>query len=232
MITRVNEARHRLLFRVWCAWLDFQLRRRGGRLVVDAPYGARMDSWPHVEVARGSVRLRVGRGVKLGRATHLDVQGGGTLELGDAVYLMHGVRLQLRGGTIRLGPGTHVRDATVLKSAGELLVGEEVTIGYGDVLACVERVIVGDRCGLGERVSITDSDHTHDGSLDHYLDQPLRVTPVVLGENVLVSANVVIARGARLGDASVIGANAVVTAGDHPARHLLTGAPARPIRPL
>ncbi len=53
MITRLNETRHRLAFRLWAAWLRVQLRRRGARLVVDAPHGARMDSWPHVAVEPG-----------------------------------------------------------------------------------------------------------------------------------------------------------------------------------
>lgn len=231
MIARVSALRHRLLFACWTAWLRLQLRRRGASLTLDAPHGARMDSWPHVDLDAGvrSLRLSIGFDVDLGRATHLDLHGAdNALEIGDHVFFMHGVRLQLRGGSIAIGRGSHVRDGSVLKSDGELRVGEEVTIGYGDVLSCTERVVIGDRCGLGERVTIIDSDHTHDGTLAHYLRQPLKVTPVWLGENVLVSANVVIARGARIGDGATIGANAVVTAGEHLGGRVYLGAPAKP----
>ncbi|MGI8623013.1 MAG: acyltransferase [Solirubrobacteraceae bacterium] len=239
MIAPVNELRHRARFAAWTALLRAQLRRRGARLVVEAPHGARLDGFPAVRVealGTGSATfwLRLGRGVSLCRATQLDVWAGGTnvLELGDGVYLQHGVRLQLRGGTIVLGAHTHVRDGAVLKSSGVLRVGEEVTVSFDDVLACTQSIEIGDLVGLGERVTITDSDHTHDGSDTHYLRQPLRVAPVRLGRNVLVSANAAVLRGADVGANAVVAAGAVVGGGKYPAGWLLAGAPARPVRAL
>ncbi len=239
MITTANALRHRLAFAVWVALLRVQLRRRGARLIVDAPHGARLDGFPHLCVEAlgdgdATTTLRLGAGVSLGRCTQIDVWAGGTnrLELADGAYLQRGVRLQLRSGTVALGPHTHVRDGAVLKSAGVLRLGQEVTVSFGDVLACTERIEIGDFVGLGERVTITDSDHTHDGSDTHYLRQPLRVEPVRLGRNVLVSANAVILRGAAVGDNAVIASGAVVGAGEHPAGWLLAGAPARPVKAL
>lgn len=239
MITRLNELRHRARFALWAAWLRAQLRRRGARLVVEAAGTVRFDSPPRVRVlALGdggrTTTLRLGRGVSLGRDLALDVWAGGTnrLELGDGVYFLAGARVELRGGTVSLGAHTHVRDGAVLKSEGELRVGEEVTISFADVLACTERIEIGDLAGLGERVTVTDSDHTHDGSERHYLRQPLRVSPVRIGRNVLVSANAVVLRGADIGDNAVVAAGAVVGRGEHPGGHLLAGAPARPVKPL
>jgi acetyltransferase-like isoleucine patch superfamily enzyme len=239
VIAALNALRHRAAFLLWTASLRAQLRRRGAALDLDAPHGARIDGWPHVAVdglgdGDRVLRLQIGRGVSLGRALHIDVWAGGTnaLTLGDGVYFQHGVRIQLRGGSVELGSHTHVRDGAVLKSEGVLRVGEEVTISFGDVIACTERVEIGDRCGLGERVTITDSDHTHDGSATHYLRQPLRVAPVRLGRNVLVSANAVVLRGAQVGDSAVVGAGAVVGGGEHPGGWLLAGVPAKPVRPL
>ena len=235
MITRVNEVRHRLRFRLWTALLAFQLRRRGARLVVDAPYGARMDSWPHLDVRDDvtSFTLRIARGVKLGRATHLDLQAGDSvLEIGEGAYLLHGVRLQLRGGTIRLGPHANIRDGVVLKSEGELDIGHEVPVSYGGMIHCVERITIDDRAGLAERVTVVDSDHTHDGTDTYFLAAPLKVAPVHIGSNVFVCAGAVITRGADIGANSVIAANAVVGEGEHPGGQLYAGAPARPIRPL
>ena len=222
--------RARVRFALWTARLRAQLRRRGGRLELHGR--ARFDGAPHLHGGGGTLTLRFGEGVRLGRDLHLECDGGGTLALADGVYFQHGARVILRGGTIALGAHTHVRDGAVLKSAGELRVGEEVTIGMGDTLACAERLEIGDRAGLGEHVSVTDSDHTHDGSDVHYLRQPLRVTPVAIGANVLVSAGAVILRGARIGPNAVVAANAVVGAGEHPGAHLLAGAPARVVKPL
>jgi acetyltransferase-like isoleucine patch superfamily enzyme len=207
--------------------------------VLDAPHPVRLDSWPRVRLHdRGdgdaTFTLRIGEGVSLGRelALEISVRGTNRLELGDGVYFLAGARVELRGGTIALGRHTHVRDGAVLKSEGTLTVGEEVTISFGDVLACTKRIDIGDVCGLAERVTITDSDHTHDGTDRHYLLQPLRVAPVRLGRNVLVSANAVVLRGALIGDNAVVAAGAVVGRGEHPGGHLLAGTPARAVRPL
>jgi acetyltransferase-like isoleucine patch superfamily enzyme len=235
VITRLNEARHRMAFRLWTALLALRLRRGGARLSVDAPHGARMDTWPHVSIGDGlrSFTLRVGRGVKLGRATHLDLQAGdNVLEIGDGAYLLHGVRLQLRDGSIRLGPHVNLRDGVVLKSQGELDIGAEVPVSYGGMIHCVERITIEARAGLAERVTVVDSDHTHDGTDAYFLDNPLKVAPVHIGANVFVCANAVITRGADIGANAVVAANAVVDAGEHPGGQLYAGAPARPIRAL
>jgi acetyltransferase-like isoleucine patch superfamily enzyme len=236
VITRVNELRHRLRFRIWTALLAVQLRRRGARLFVDAPHGARMDSFPHVAIdgSGGTFELRLGRGVKLGRATHLDIHAGGAnvLEIGDGAYLMHGVRLQLRGGAIRLAAHVNLRDGVVLKSEGELVIGYEVVVSYGSAIHCVRRIEIADQAGLAERVTVVDSDHTHYGDDRYFLAQPLKVEPVHIGSNAFICANAVIMRGARVGANSVVGAGAVVGAGEHPDGWLLAGAPATPVREL
>jgi acetyltransferase-like isoleucine patch superfamily enzyme len=239
VITAVNALRHRARFRLWTIVLRTQLRRRSARLVVDAPHGARFDAFPHVKVqdlgeGESTFTLRLGKGVSLGRDLTIEVwaRGTSTLELADGAYFMSGVRLQMRGGTLSIGPHAHVRDGCVLKAEGVLAIGEEVTVSFGDIIACNERIEIGDFVGIGERVTITDSDHTHDGTDDHYLRQPLRVTPVRIGRNALISANSVILRGAEIGPNAVVAAGAVVGAGEHPGSWLLAGAPAKPIKPL
>jgi len=236
VITRANEARHRLRFRLWALFLRAQLRRRGAVLVVDAPHGARMDSFPHLafDGAGGSVTIRIGRGVKLGRATHLDLSLGGAnvLEIGDATYFLHGVRLQLRSGAIRLAAAVNLRDGVVLKSEGELVIGYEVPISYGGAIHCVERIEIEDRAGLAERVTVVDSDHSHYGDDRYFLAQPLKIAPVRIGANAFVCANAVITRGAHVGANSVIASGAVVGAGEHPEGWLVAGAPAQPVRAL
>jgi 2,3,4,5-tetrahydropyridine-2-carboxylate N-succinyltransferase/tetrahydrodipicolinate N-acetyltransferase len=143
------------------------------------------------------------------------------------------VRVQLRsGGTIRLGARVQVRDAVFVKSDGDLDAGDDVVLGHGTNVACTERVAIGARAGLGERVSVTDSDHAADGSDRWYLDQPLRTAPVAIGNNVLVSAGVTILRGAEIGPNAVVAAGAVVPAGDWPGAALLGGVPARVLKRL
>ena len=237
MITAVNGMLMRARFAAWVALLRLQLRRRGATLAVEGR--ARFGSAPRVTVldlgeGAGRTTLHFDDGVSLGRQMELVLWARGTnrLEVREGAYFQNGARVELRGGRIAIGRHSHVRDGAVLKSQGELLVGEQVTISFGDVLACTERIEIGDLCGLGERVTVTDSDHTHDGTDHHYLDQPLRITPVRLGRNVLVSANAVVLRGADVGDNAVVAAGAVVGRGEHPGAHLLAGIPAAPVKPL
>ncbi len=237
MITAVNGLLMRARFELWAALLRAQLRRRGAALEIQGT--ARFRAAPRITVlalGEGAARttLRFAEGVSLGRGMELVVWAGGSnrLELGAGAYFQNGVRVELRGGSVELGHHTHVRDGAVLKSQGELVVGERVTVSFGDVLACTRRIEIGDLCGLGERVTVTDSDHTHDGSDAHYLGQPLRIAPVRLGRNVLVSANAVVLRGAAIGDNAVVAAGAVVGAGEHPGGQLLAGIPASAVKPL
>jgi acetyltransferase-like isoleucine patch superfamily enzyme len=227
----------RARFAAWVALLRVQLRRRGATLEVEGR--ARFRGPPSVSVldlGEGAARttLRFGEGVSLGRGMELVLWARATnrLEVDEGAYFQNGCRVELRGGRIAIGAHSHVRDGAVLKSQGELLVGREVTVSFGDVLACTERIEIGDRCGLGERVTITDSDHTHDGTDHHYLGQPLKIAPVRVGRNVLVSANAVVLRGAAIGENAVVAAGAVVGRGEHPGAHLLAGVPARPVKPL
>jgi len=207
----------------------------GGRLTVRAAAGVRVRGLPALDVrGPGETRVRLGAGVDLGRDLTLDLwPGGGILEIGRGAQFGRGVRVQLRGGgTVRLGARVQVRDTAFLKSDGALWVGDDVVIGHGTNVACTDAVTIRDRAGLGERVSVTDSDHAADGSPTWYLERPLRTAPVSIGENVLVSAGVTILRGASIGANAVVAAGAVVAGGDWPAGALLGGVPARVLKRL
>jgi len=234
-----RAARRRARFGAWAARLRVELARRGARLALDAPHGADFDDPPLVKVrwappGGGTFTLRLGRRVHLGRHTVLDLAPDRDclLEIADEVSFGQGARVWLRGGSVRLGHRAQVRDYPLLKSDGDLRIGARVLVGHAAVLQCTREIVVGDDCGLAERVSIVDSDHGADGTDAFYLDQPLRVTPVRLERNVLVSANAVILRGAEVGANSVVAAGSVVTAGRHPGAHLIGGVPAKTLKVL
>jgi acetyltransferase-like isoleucine patch superfamily enzyme len=241
-VARAGRARvRRGRFAAWAARLRVELARNGGRLVLDAPHGATFDDPPLIKATHhgatpgaGTLTMRLGRDVDLGRHTVVQVWAGGhsTLGIGDGTVFGQGARLQLRDGAIRLGPEVQVRDVVFLKSDGELRVGEWVRIGHAAVLSATEEITVGDFAGLGERISIIDSDHGADGSDTFYLRQPLRVSPVRLGRNVLVGANAVILRGSEIGPNAVVAAGAVVAGGEHAGGWLIGGVPARALKPL
>ena len=100
------------------------------------------------------------------------------------------------------------------------------------ILHCSERIEMGEYAGVAERVTVVDSDHSHDGSDDFYMNQPLRTGSVSIGRNTAVFANTIIMRGAHIGPNAVVGAAAMVRAGEYPGQTLYAGSPAEAVRPL
>jgi acetyltransferase-like isoleucine patch superfamily enzyme len=235
----LRDAARRARFLAWAGHLDVELRRRGGRLVLDAPYGLTFDAPPHLKVVMkgegdGTLTLRIGRNVSIGRNVLLEAWAPGTnvLDLGDDSYILDGVRVMLRSGSIVLGARSNLRDYVQVKSEGALTLGEEVSVCYGSVVHCTERVELHDLVGTGERVTMIDSEKRHDGSDMHFLRQPLRVAPVVIERNTFIAANAVITHGTHVGPNAVIGAGAVLTGGEYPGGHIIAGAPAKAVRAL
>jgi acetyltransferase-like isoleucine patch superfamily enzyme len=238
-VRRAVKLLQRLRFRIWALRLRLALRRKGGRLALDAPSGAHLKGAPRLDITPanevgGTFHLKIGRGVAIGKGVSIRIDAGGdnTLVLGDGTVLQDGVRLWLFAGRIAIGPRTILRDQAVLKTSGELSLGELVRIGYSTVLHCHERVELAERVVLADHITLVDSDHVHDGTDAWFMKQPVRATPIHIAPNTLVGANSVITRGARLGRNAVVAAGAVVREGDYPDGWLVGGVPARPLREL
>ena len=238
-----SGVRRRARFQAWAAKFDFHLKRDGSRLILDAPHGASFETPPsyhpvsHDPPGNGappSVTLRIGRNVHLGRGLTIEYRSRGqnVLALGDDCYLQDSNRFVLDGGRITMGPRGRLRSFAVLKSSGDLIIGEQVILAYNTVVHCAERIELHDLVGISDRSTIVDSNHVVDGSDVYYYDQPIAATPVVLERNVIVSANVMILRGAHIERNAQIAGGAIVFKGRYPAGWLIGGNPAEPIRPL
>lgn len=231
----------RARFAVWTRRLDAALRRAGGRLVLDAPHGAHFYELPRIEIhpyggRAGALTLRLGRHVRLGRELILDVWAAAdnALELGDVATFRAGTRVQLHGGCVSIGARTTIRDHCFLDASrgGAIVIGSDVEIGGQVAIHAVERVRLGDRAAAGERVSLFDSDHRHDGSDVKSPDQPLAVTPVEIGPNTFVGAGTIVLRGATIGANAMVAAGSLVRAGEYAGGFLYAGSPLRAVRPL
>jgi acetyltransferase-like isoleucine patch superfamily enzyme len=109
---------------------------------------------------------------------------------------------------------------------GSLVLGERVFINTGATIIANRGIVIGDDCLIGDLAAIFDCDF-HPMEPSH----PTRFAPVRLGANVWVGRSATILPGVTIGDHAVIAAGSVVT-GDVPARTLVGGVPARPIRTL
>jgi acetyltransferase-like isoleucine patch superfamily enzyme len=230
----------RARFEVWARRLDAALRRAGGRLELDAPHGAHFYELPKLEIhpygpGDGTLRLRLGEHVMLGRGLILEVWAAAqnTIVVDDRGTFRAGVRVQMRGGAVRIGRDARVRDYSLLEaSGGEIVLGDSVQFGASVCLHATERVALGAHVTVGERTSMFDSDHRHDGSDAPVVDQPVRISPIEIASNTFIGANSVVLRGATVGPNCMFAAGTVIRGGEYPGGHLYAGSPPQAVRPL
>ena len=135
---------------------------------------------------------------------------------------------------MRIGDDSTIRDYCLLDAmdGGEIVLGERVQFGAQVALHALELVQMGDDSAAGERVSIFDSDHRHDGSHVTNYEQPVAIAPVIIGTNTFLGANSLLLRGVRMGPNGMLGGSSLVRGGEYPGGFLYAGSPAREIRPL
>lgn len=240
----MSTARRRARFRAWTAQLDTSLRRLGSRLILDAPHGASFETPPSfhpmshglLEAGSGSpsLTLRLGRDVHLGRGLTIEFRrdGDNVLELGDECYLQDSNRFVLAGGRIAMGARGRMRSFAVMKSSGELVMGDDVTFTYSTIVHCAERIDVGDMVTVSDRSTLIDSSHVVDGSDTHHYMQPTASTPITIGRNVLISANCMVLRGVHIEPNAFVAGGSILRKGRYPAGWLIGGDPAKPVKPL
>jgi acetyltransferase-like isoleucine patch superfamily enzyme len=182
----------------------------------------------------GTLVVRLGDRVRFAPGVIIEAEPGqdSVLEIGAGTRIGANVHFHLRGGSIRIGAASEIRDGCVLKtSGGDIELADRCFMSYGCVLHATERVVMRERVALGERVTLVDSGHDTDGSDVHWAVQDVPTEPVVVGANTLVFANAVLTMGAHVGANSQVAAGALVR-GEHPDGALLAGVPARIVKSL
>lgn len=114
----------------------------------------------------------------------------------------------------------------------QLFKNASLTLGRGylnsnSVIACCNKITIGDGAAIARGVYIYDGDHH--AILDdkgNILNKP---EPINIGNHVWIGVNATILKGANIGDGSIIAAGAVVT-GDIPPNCIAAGVPARVIK--
>jgi maltose O-acetyltransferase len=160
--------------------------------------------------------------------------GGGRYEIGRD-FIGNG-RMRLGGpGRIRIGARCNAwarAERNVLLTfspEARIEIGDNVRLNGCGIQAATE-VVVGDDCILGS-CTIVDTDH-HSVDLDRRRPGArVQTRPVRIGRNVWVAGAATILKGVTVGDDSVVGYGAVVSA-DVPAGVVVAGNPARVVRSL
>lgn len=133
------------------------------------------------------------------------------------------------GATV--GEGSRIYPPLVLVNAGKdfshLSIGNNVYIGHGATMDLKAPVIIGDDVTIASNATI--STHVNVGNIPLQEYFPSRSSEIRIHRNVYLGTNVVVLAGITIGEASVVGAGAVVVE-DVPPGFVVAGVPARPIR--
>lgn len=117
----------------------------------------------------------------------------------------------------------------------ELVIGNDVSIGYDCHIGCVNKVLIGNNVLMASKIFITD--HFHGDTSSDSLKLPPNLRKVISKGSVIIEDNVWIGEGVSImpnvtiGKNSIIGANSVITK-NIPKNSVVAGNPARVIKNL
>jgi maltose O-acetyltransferase len=127
------------------------------------------------------------------------------------------------------GDGVHIRPPFHLEYGTRVSIGARTFFNYDCLMLDVAPVTIGAACQVASRVQFVTATHPID-------PEPRQVgwesaSPIVVGDNVWLSAGVIVCPGVTIGEHTVVGAGAVVTR-DLPAGVVAMGVPARVVREI
>lgn len=107
-------------------------------------------------------------------------------------------------------------------------IGTRVNIQQGAHISCVNEINIGDGVSIAPNAVILDNEHGYNDISKPIHNQEILTGSVVIGENSLIGAGVVILK-AKIGKNCIVGANAVVK-GEFPDYCVIAGVPAKIIK--
>jgi acetyltransferase-like isoleucine patch superfamily enzyme len=158
--------------------------------------------------------------------------------VGAGAYVRHPIEGEvlegLDSGRLEVGEGSHFEPGCwiTLAPEGRITIGRDCWLNRNVMLACLERIDIGDHVMFANGCFVGDSDHRYDDR-----SRPITVQgfaprgPVKISSNCWFGVNCVITGGVEIGERCVIGANSVVTQ-SLPPGVLAAGAPAKVLREI
>lgn len=122
--------------------------------------------------------------------TEISIDRGGELHIGSKFRMRDGAKIRVRTGAI-------------------CIIGKNTSLNSNNMLACREKITIGDNVQFSPNVQIYD--HDHDFRIDGGISEmKYKTSPVQIGNNVWIGSNTVILRGTKIGDNCVIAAGSIV----------------------
>lgn len=173
-----------------------------------------------------------GAGLVVGR--QVVVRHPAKIVLGAGVTIDDNCLIDARGAPpagFRLGNDVIVgRNSIIQSKSGPVVIGERSSIGANSVIVSVSGVEIGDAVLMAGGCYVSTGTYPTDDLTRPIMDNDVRSRgPVRIGDGSWIGTGAVILDGVTIGRDAVVGAGAVVTR-DVPARMIVAGVPARPVR--
>ena len=175
--------------------------------------------------------LKLGYALLIARWLWLKLRWRGRLRTDGLCFVCPRVKFEIGpNATVTLGRWSWIGHGTKVRAhEGEVSIGAKSVLGQECTISCFQRVSVGRECIIADRVMMIDFDH---GVVE--VERPIRAQgiykrEVTVGHNVWMGYGACVLRGVTVGDNSIVGTSAVLTA-DVPANAVVAGIPARVIR--
>ena len=152
-----------------------------------------------------------------------------TIIFGEHVYLGPGFSLHIPdNGTFIAGPGTEFRRKfrAEISGDGKLVIGAGCYATYDVIISCATSIEIGDRCGLGQALYMTDGNHRYRDLDTPFLQQGYNFRALTIEDDVQIFSKVTVTNSIRT--RSIIGANSMVTK-EIPPYCVAAGVPAKVI---
>ncbi len=181
--------------------------------------------------ARDHNMMRLGYAALIARWLWLKLRWRGRLRTDGLCFVCPNVHFEIGpNATVTLGRWSWIGHGTKIRAhEGEVSIGAKSVLGQECTISCFQRVEIGRECIIADRVMMIDFDH---GIVE--VERPIRnqgiyKRDVTVGHNVWMGYGACVLRGVDVGNNSVVGTSAVVTA-DVPDNAVVGGIPARLIR--
>lgn len=121
--------------------------------------------------------------------------------------LSSSIRLVGKKSSIQLGYGINFRPSSEVFSVetGTVQIGDYVFLNRGVIIGAAEHVTIGNNVTIGPYTCVYDHNHSRKN------DQQFDTSPICIGNNVWIGANVIILKGVNIGDNAIVGAGSIVT---------------------
>lgn len=108
------------------------------------------------------------------------------------------------GYNIELSPSVDIQ----VHGDGSLSIGDRVYMNRGCMVSCHGQVSIGEGCMFGPGVKIFDNNHRFESRCGVTTD--LKIGTVTVGRNCWLASDVILLKGAQIGDNCVIGAGCII----------------------